>query len=104
MADNSGATTKRRGPGKPFKKGQSGNPGGRPKVSQDVKDMLKAAAPEAAQLLIDTINNPTAKAELRIECAKVVMDRVYGKATQPIEGSMDNKIEIVLGGAAKYAR
>ena len=31
------------------------------------------------------------------------MDRVYGKAVQPIEGNMDNKVEIVMGGAAKYA-
>jgi hypothetical protein len=38
-----------------------------------------------------------------MQAAEVVMDRVYGKATQPIEGSMDNHIEIVMGGAAKYA-
>lgn len=107
MTENNGGAAEKvrnRGRGRPFKKGQSGNPGGRPKGDPAVKEMLKAATADAAKLLIDTINNPAAKLEQRIECAKVVMDRVYGKATQQIEGNLDNKIEIVLGGAAKYAR
>ena len=102
MAANSKGTVKR-GKGRPFEKGQSGNPSGRPKVDKDVKEMLKAAAPKAAALLIETVNDPEVKIDLRIKCAETVMDRVYGKAVQPIEGNMDNKVEIVLGGAAKYA-
>lgn len=86
-----------------FEKGKSGNPGGRPKVSADVKEMLKAAAPQAAALLIETVNDPEVKIDLRIKCAETLMDRVYGKAVQPIEGNMDNRVEIVLGGATKYA-
>jgi hypothetical protein len=101
MAANSKKTA--RGPGKPFEKGKSGNPNGRPKVDKDVKEMLKAAAPQAAALLIETVNNPEIKMDLRIRCAETLMDRVYGKAVQPIEGNMDNKVEIVMGGAAKYA-
>lgn len=87
-----------------FKKGYSGNPGGMKAMPQEVKEMLKAAAPEAVKLLTDTMHDPKAKIDLRVKCAETVLDRVYGKATQPIEGGLDNKIEIVLGGAAKYAR
>lgn len=99
MAQNSEKTAKNSGKvrGRPFQKGQSGNPGGRPKIPKDVKEMLKAAAPDAAQLLIDTINDEQVTRSLRIEAAKVLLDRVYGKAAQPIEG-VDNKIEIVLAG------
>ena len=86
-----------------FTKGSNGNPGGRPKVPDEVKAMLKAAAPDAVKLLTETMNNPNVRADLRIRCAETVMDRVYGKAVQPIEGNMDNKVEIVMGGAAKYA-
>lgn len=50
--------------------------------------MLKAAAPKAAAFLIETFNNPEVKIDLRIKCAETVMDRVYGKATQPIEGAV----------------
>lgn len=44
MADNSETTTKpkkKRGPGKPFAKGQSGNPGGRPKNEVSVTYWLR---------------------------------------------------------------
>ena len=86
-----------------FQKGKSGNPSGRPKADPNVKEMLKAAAPDAVRLLTETMNDPMVKIDMRIRCAETVMDRVYGKAVQPIEGNMDNKVEIVLGGAAKYA-
>lgn len=73
-----------------FTKGNNGNPGGRPKVPDEVKAMLKAAAPEAVKLLTETMNNPNARSDLRIRCAETIMDRVYGKATQPIEGAVVN--------------
>ncbi len=41
MAENSTGTAKRRGPGRPFAKGQSGNPGGRPKgIVAKVKELI----------------------------------------------------------------
>ena len=97
-AENSNKTV-----GTPFEKGKSGNPGGRPKMDDETKTILKAAAPDAARLMVEMMNNPKVQPKLRMQAAEVVMDRVYGKATQPIEGSMDNHIEIVMGGAAKYA-
>lgn len=51
--------------------------------------MLKAATADAAKLLIDTMNDPAAELKLRVDCAERVLDRVYGKASQPIEGSID---------------
>lgn len=97
MAEISTATTKRkRGPGRPWAKGQSGNPGGRPAVDQDVRDMLKAATPAAAKLLIDTMQDPDCKIDVRLDAARTVMDRVYGKATQPIDGNIDGKILLSL--------
>ena len=95
MAESSGKATKRRGPGKPFAKGQSGNPGGRKAVPQEVKEMLKAATTDAAKLLINTISDDQAKLDIRIRCAEVVLDRVYGKAAQPIDGVLTTaRVEI----------
>ena len=87
---------------RPWKKGQSG---GRKKIPEDAKAMLKAATPAAVKLLIDTLNNPEEKTETRVRCAETVLDRVYGKANQPIDlGGEVPKIEIVLNGAEELAK
>ena len=81
-----------------------GNPGGgRKTIPEDVKQMLKAATTDAARLLVDTMNDPEIKIETRLDCAKTVMERVYGKASQPIEGGLENTITVLLGEAAGYA-
>ena len=75
--------------------------GGRKKIPQDVRDMFKAATPAAAGLLIKTIDNEDAPLALRMDAAKTVIDRVYGKATQPIDGSLDATLQIVMSDEAR---
>lgn len=90
---------------KPAKKGEVRNPSGRPKIDPDAKAMLKAATPAAVKLLVDTLNDEAEKTETRVRCAETVLDRVYGKANQPIDlGGEVPKIEIVLGKAAELAK
>ncbi len=99
-AGSSGKAAKPRG--RPFAKGQSGNPSGRKPVPQELKDMLKAATKDAAKLLIDTMKNDDEKIEMRIRCAETIMDRVYGKSTQPIES--DGTVRVILEGLEDYAK
>ena len=68
-----------------FVAGTVGNPGGRPATPPAVKEMLKSATPAAVELLIETMNDEKAKVELRIRCAETIIDRVLGKAVQPLE-------------------
>ena len=80
-------------------------PSGRAKIPEDAKAMLKAATPAAVKLLVDTLNNTNEKTETRVKCAETVLDRVYGKANQPIDlGGEIPKIEIVLGNGKEYAK
>ena len=84
-----------------FVSGSSGNAGGRPRESEETRDakrLLLKATPEAVELLLRMMRNPHAKDEVRVRCAETVLDRVYGKAAQPIDGSLGAKIEIVMDG------
>ncbi|MPN49042.1 hypothetical protein SDC9_196655 [bioreactor metagenome] len=63
--------------------------------------MLKAAAPDAVRLMIETANDTRARLDLRIKCGEIILDRVYGKAVQPIDGMVDNKIEIIFATAVQ---
>lgn len=87
-----------RGPGRRFERGRSGNPGGRPKVAQEVRDLARqhgAAAVEAlAKILHDS---PSEKS--RIAAAVALLDRGYGKPPQEIQASAIEgpmTVEIVL--------
>jgi hypothetical protein len=47
------------GKGRPFPKGVSGNPGGRPKVLGDVQELARQKSPEAITTLANIMQNPT---------------------------------------------
>ena len=102
-AANSKKTTEKRVPGRPFEKGKSGNPTGRPKIPDDVKEMLKGATPAACKLLCDTINNPNEKTELRVKCSEIVLDRVFGKPQQAVEVDAKNIPQVIFVGGDKVA-
>ena len=101
MAESSPKSSekKRRGPGRPFKPGQSGNPGGRPKMSEDVREMLKAATPKAVKLLVSVMDDDGQKAALRMDAAKTIIERVYGKPLQPIDSTISGGLDVGLSDA-----
>lgn len=84
MAANSERTAKKRGAGRPFQKGQSGNPSGRPKRTQEQKDalqMIRDLAPEAAERLRDIIHDPEVRTSDLLRAIEIVFDRAFGKET-----------------------
>ena len=70
-----------------FVAGQSGNPRGRPKIPQDVKDAIRGACPEAVRVLIAMLSSR--KEAYRLEAAKTLLDRGYGKPVQMQDVALD---------------
>jgi hypothetical protein len=74
--------------GKAFAKGKSGNPGGRPKLPEDVKHVRELARQytlEAVKALVQTMEEGGWSA--KVAAANALIDRGWGKAEQPITGA-----------------
>jgi hypothetical protein len=85
----------------PFKKGQSGNPNGRPKMP-DLKEAMAAALSEqkdgktALDAIIAAMRAKAARGDVR--AAEFLLDRGYGKATQDINMKQEGtqQLEVII--------
>ena len=78
--------------GRPFVKGQSGNPGGRPRIVGELRDLARAHAPAAIQELARLAMK--AKSETaRIAAIRELLDRGFGKPTQFVAADNEPALE-----------
>ena len=68
-----------------FVKGQSGNPGGRPKGVAEVQDLARQHAPEAIERLVEIMRGDNVRAAAT--AASLILDRGFGKPVQPVDGN-----------------
>ena len=68
----------------PFQAGQSGNPGGRPKESAEIRALARQHSPKAFARIIGLIDSEDEK--VAFNAAKEVLDRAYGKPAQSHTG------------------
>ncbi len=76
------------GKGRPFTKGVSGNPGGRPKALGDIQELARQQSPQAINTLAKIMNNEKTPPAARVAAATALLDRGYGKPTQPISKTL----------------
>ena len=84
-------------PGRPstrgsFQKGQSGNPGGRPKALVTVRDLARAQTEAAIETLVAIMADTEASASARVATASAILDRGWGKPTVQVETSVQRDI------------
>ena len=63
-----------------FVKGQSGNPGGRPKECAEVKDLAREYGPEAVERPAVLMRGDDPR--VAVSACQALLDRGYGKPTQ----------------------
>ena len=76
-----------------WKPGQSGNPSGRKKTPNEVRDMLKDALEDAVKTLIE-LSQHAEKDSVRYQAAQDLVDRVLGKPTQPLDIDQNNAVKV----------
>jgi hypothetical protein len=79
-----------------FKPGQSGNPGGRRAIDPLVKKLLADATPDAVRTIIDMASNPKTPPRERLAAAMGIMERMYGKAVQPIDADISGDVRAIV--------
>jgi hypothetical protein len=78
----------------PFKKGQSGNPGGRPKILADVRELARAHTVSAMNALVQIVEDESGPAAARVAAANSLLDRGYGKPEAKIDASISRRVVI----------
>lgn len=78
-----------------FKKGESGNPRGRPKVDFEVRDAARLHGQEAITKLVELMRGEDAR--VAKAAASDILDRGFGKPAQSVTvaGDADNPLAIV---------
>ena len=67
---------------KPFKKGKSGNPGGRPKEVAEVKALARAYTTTAIETLVKIAESDKATDAARVSACVALLDRGLGQTRQ----------------------
>jgi hypothetical protein len=68
--------------GKPFVKGHSGNPTGRPKAYYSATELARSACPEAIKTLISIMRDKKANRNERANACEKLLDRGIGRPAQ----------------------
>ena len=77
-------------------KGESGNPGGRPREVGELRVLARQRTQEALDTLVAVMGDPKAPAAARVSAATAILDRGHGRPTQTTEftGDKDKPIQV----------
>ena len=65
------------------------------KTLSQIRSMARSHTRAAINVLVDVMRARDATAAARVSAANAILDRGWGKATQPLESSDDGAIELI---------
>lgn len=77
--------------GKPFKPGQSGNPGGRPKLLAEVQAYAREYSNEAIDGLVEIARSKKSPHAARVAAYNSILDRAWGRPAQSVDVTTNRK-------------
>ena len=80
-----------------FEKGISGNPGGRPKETAEVRELARLHSESAINTLVAIKDDPGAPHAARVSAATAILDRGHGKPVQAVKGEVSFNITVSTG-------
>lgn len=85
--------------GRRFQKGQSGNPGGRPKGFLSLMKEAQVYGQEALDFIVNILRDEEKHDRLRLDAARELLDRGFGKPKQNMELSGEGlTIQVIVKG------
>lgn len=69
-------------------KGQSGNPGGRPRIPDSVREAARRHTVEALDVLAEIASDEKAPPSARVQASQALLDRAWGRPTQHLEAQV----------------
>ena len=76
-----------------FRPGQSGNPGGRPAVSAEIRVLARERTPEAINVLTEIMRDPKAPPAARVAACRELLDRGYGRPESSVNAKIETRSE-----------